>query len=60
MWKLPLARAMQYYHCALQAAGLWTLEPGGVNTSEEKAKISSLMAHVDSLQSEETPPWPTM
>ncbi|MGA0846876.1 MAG: hypothetical protein ACO3RV_10060 [Luteolibacter sp.] len=22
-----MARALQYYHCALQAANLWTLEP---------------------------------
>ncbi len=27
VWKLPMARALQYYHCALQAANLWTLEP---------------------------------
>jgi hypothetical protein len=26
IWKLPMARALQYYHCALQAANLWTLE----------------------------------
>ena len=22
-----MARALQYYHCSLQAANLWTLEP---------------------------------
>ena len=27
IWRLPMARALQYYHCALQAAKLWTLEP---------------------------------
>jgi hypothetical protein len=27
IWKLPMARSLQYYHCALQAANLWTLEP---------------------------------
>ena len=27
IWRLPMARALQYYHCALQAANLWTLEP---------------------------------
>lgn len=23
---MPISRALQYYHCALQAANLWTLE----------------------------------
>ena len=27
LYRLPMARAMQYYHCALQSANLWTLEP---------------------------------
>ena len=27
IWKLPMARALQYYHCSLQSANLWTLEP---------------------------------
>lgn len=27
LWRLPMARALQYYHCALQSANLWTLEP---------------------------------
>ena len=27
IWRLPMARALQYYHCSLQAANLWTLEP---------------------------------
>lgn len=26
LWELPMARALQYYHCALQNANLWTLE----------------------------------
>ena len=27
-----MARALQYYHCALQAANLWTLEPSTPQT----------------------------
>lgn len=35
LWKLPMARALQYYHCALQSANLWTLEPTSEQTLAE-------------------------
>ena len=35
IWKLPLVRALQYYHCALQSANLWTLEPTTEQTLAE-------------------------
>jgi len=35
LWKLPMARALQYYHCALQSANLWTLEPTTEQTLAE-------------------------
>ena len=28
LWKLPLPRALQYYHCALRASLAWTVAPG--------------------------------
>jgi len=28
LWHLPLARALQYYHCALRASLAWTVKPG--------------------------------
>jgi hypothetical protein len=28
LWELPLDRALQYQHCALRAAGVWTVPPG--------------------------------
>ena len=37
IWKLPMARALQYYHCSLQAANLWTLEPPTEETMQALA-----------------------
>lgn len=48
IWKLPLARSLQYYHCALQAANLWTLEP----TSEQAVKEmvpDTLLDYIDGI-----------
>lgn len=28
LWRLPLARALQYYHCALRSVLAWTVKPG--------------------------------
>lgn len=48
LWHLPLARALQYYHCALQAADLWTLEP--VTAEKIEAMIpDSLITYIDQL-----------
>jgi len=35
IWDLPIVRALQYYHCALQNANLWTLEPTTEQTLAE-------------------------
>ena len=32
-----MARALQYYHCSLQAANLWTLEPPTEETMQALA-----------------------
>jgi hypothetical protein len=37
IWRLPMARALQYYHCSLQAANLWTLEPPTEETMQALA-----------------------
>ena len=37
IWRLPMARALQYYHCSLQAANLWTLEPPTQETMQALA-----------------------
>jgi len=28
LWELPLARLLQYQHCALRANDVWTVPPG--------------------------------
>ncbi len=43
---------MQYYHCALQAAGLWTLEPPDPQAAHELVS-ADLLAHIDALVDEE-------
>lgn len=43
---------MQYYHCALQAAGLWTLEPPDQQAARELVS-PDLLAHIDALVDEE-------
>jgi hypothetical protein len=48
LWQLPLPRALQYYHCALQAAGLWTLEPPDPQAAREMVS-PDLLAHIDAL-----------
>ena len=37
IWRLPMARVLQYYHCSLQAANLWTLEPPTEETMQALA-----------------------
>jgi hypothetical protein len=39
---------MQYYHCALQAAGLWTLEPASLDAARELVS-PGILAHIDAL-----------
>ena len=39
---MPLSRALQYYHCALQAADLWTLEPVTIEKIEAMVPCSLL------------------
>ena len=36
-WELPLVRAVQYRHCALRAADVWTVEPRPIVAPEEAA-----------------------
>jgi hypothetical protein len=43
---------MQYYHCALQAAGLWTLEPASPDAARDLVS-PDLLAHIDALVDEE-------
>ena len=52
IWRLPMARALQYYHCALQTANLWTLEPV---TEQSVAELlpASLMDFVAGLDEDE-------
>ncbi len=48
LWHLPLARALQYYHCALQAADLWTLEP--ITAEKIDAMVpDSLLNYIEGL-----------
>ena len=48
LWSLPLARALQYYHCALQAADLWTLEP--ITAQKIDAMVpDSLLSYIEGL-----------
>ncbi len=47
-----MARAMQYYHCSLQAANLWTLEP----VTEESIKAATpefIMDYIESMVDDE-------
>lgn len=43
LWELPLDRALQYYHCALREADLWTVRPGSrqrvLNQAEELVNL---------------------
>ena len=39
---------MQYYHCTLQAANLWTLEPVTQQAIEEMVP-DSLLSYIDGL-----------
>ena len=48
LWQLPLARGLQYYHCALQSANLWTLEPTTGDTIRELVP-DSLIGYIDQL-----------
>lgn len=52
IYRLPMARAMQYYHCALQMANLWTLE---IPTEESIAAVipADLLAYIDTLDADE-------
>lgn len=51
VWKLPLVRALEYYHAALWAAGAWTVKRGK-SVSEQVANIEAM---VDKLASFENP-----
>ena len=53
LWKLPLSRALQYYHCALQSANLWTLEPVTAARIEEMVP-DSLLSYIDGLVDSES------
>jgi len=46
IWEIPLARSLQYYHCALQAANLWTLEPDGSSEKITESEIKNLLSFV--------------
>ena len=48
IWQLPMARALQYYHCSLQAANLWTLEPPTEETMQALAS-DALIGLIDRM-----------
>ena len=48
IWRLPMARALQYYHCSLQAANLWTLEPPTEETMQALAS-DALIGLIDRM-----------
>ena len=43
-----MARALQYYHCSLQAANLWTLEPPTEETMQALAP-DALIGFIDRM-----------
>lgn len=43
LWELPLARALAYQHCALRAAGVWTV-PVKAAPKDELAELLTLAA----------------
>lgn len=51
MWKLPLTRALQYYHAALRYAGEWTVpvDPTSATDKMQAAQeaITKLTSPVD-------------
>lgn len=51
MWKLPLTRALQYYHAALRYAGEWTVpvDPTSATDKMQAAQdaITKLTSSVD-------------
>jgi hypothetical protein len=48
-WELPIVRALEYYHAALWANGVWTVR----NERTAEQELSGLLAFVDDLQTEE-------
>jgi hypothetical protein len=40
IWELPLARALEYYHAALWAAGVWTVR-NERSPAEELARLAA-------------------
>lgn len=46
VWELPLARVMQYQHCALRASQVWTVKPGPAAASS----YDRLAAHAATLE----------
>ena len=56
IWRLPMARALQYYHCSLQAANLWTLEPPTEETMQALAPdelIGLIDRMIDEIESDD-------
>ena len=43
VWRLPLPRALQYYHCALRASLAWTVPPSEPATNR-LARLEALAA----------------
>lgn len=54
VWQLPLARALQYYHCALRASLAWTVPPSE-SGSHQLARLEALAARlaVDGVDEED-------
>ena len=56
LWKLPLPRALQYYHCALRASLAWTVAPGPAAT-EQLRRLETLAAGLMADDEETDDPW---
>lgn len=55
LWRLPLARALQYYHCALRSVLAWTVKPGPPLASQ-MARLEQWAAALTSDDDDEESP----
>lgn len=54
LWELPLARALQYYHCALRSVLAWTVKPGPP-AQAQIARLEQWAAQLTADDSEDEP-----
>ncbi len=52
LWKLPLSRALQYWHAWLYANGIWTIPKQPAATTEFDRLMSQLPALLDTTDDE--------